>query len=84
MSEDEIAKDMEAFITEQPRAWKEIIARYLAQPYPRVYRAFGRLRPRLGRAGDYPWFRYTFSGHDFAYEAAPEAKPSFDPRHPKV
>jgi len=84
MSEDEIAKDMETFITEQPRAWKEIIAHYLGQPYPLVYRAFGRLRPRLGRADDHPWYRYTFSGHEFAVEAAPAAKIHCAPHHRRV
>ena len=74
MTEDEIAADMEAFIQEQPRTWKDIITRYLAQPYPLVYRAFGRLRPRLGRVNSYPWYPYTFSGHEF--DAVPEPAPS--------
>ncbi len=82
MTEDEIAKDMEAFITGQPRSWKEIIFRYLAQPYPLVYRAFGRLRPRLGRAKDGLWFPYTFAGHDFSSEAAPKPKETLDLKHP--
>jgi len=83
MTEDEIAADMEAFIREQPRAWKDI-ARYLAQPYPLVYRAFGRLRPRLGRVDSSPWYPYTFSSHEF--DAVPEPAPqdNFDPRHPKA
>ena len=84
MTEDEIAKDMEAFIREKPRAWKEIVKRYLAQPYPLLYRAFGRLRPRLGRTNDSPWFPYTFSAHDF--DAVPEPPPltNFDPKHMKT
>ena len=83
MTEDEIAADMEAFIQQEPRTWKDIITRYLAQPYPLVYRAFGRLRPRLGRTNSYPWFPYTFSGHDF--NAVPEPAPTnnYDPKHPK-
>jgi hypothetical protein len=41
-----------------------------------------RLGTSLGRAGDSPWFRYTFSDHDFAYEPEPPARESnFDPRH---
>jgi 2,5-furandicarboxylate decarboxylase 1 len=84
MTENDIVGDMESFIAERPRAWKEIMTRYLGQPYPLVYRAFGRLRPRLGRAGDHPWYRYTFSAHDFACEAAPEATTNSDPRHPKA
>jgi 4-hydroxy-3-polyprenylbenzoate decarboxylase len=84
MSEDEIAVDMEAFIRQQPRTWKDIITRYLAQPYPLVYRAFGCLRPRLGRTNSYPWFPYTFSGHEF--NAVPEPAPTsnFDPKHSKA
>ena len=68
MTEDEIAKDMEGFITAQPRSWKELITRYLAQPYPLVYRGFGRLRHKLGRANDGLWFPSTFAGHDFSSE----------------
>ena len=84
MTEDEIAADMEAFIQQQPRPWKEIIARYLAQPYPLVYRAFGRLRPRLGRTNSSPWYPYTFSAHEF--DAVPEPAPqdNYDPKHPKA
>lgn len=59
---------MEGFITAQPRSWKELITRYLAQPYPLVYRGFGRLRHKLGRANDGLWFPYTFAGHDFSSE----------------
>lgn len=84
MTEDEIAADMEVFINEQPRTWKEIIKRYLAQSYPPVYRAFGRLRPRLGRVNSHPWFPYTFSGDEF--DAVPEPAPlhNYDPKHLKV
>jgi 2,5-furandicarboxylate decarboxylase 1 len=82
MSEDELAADMTAFIKEAPHSWKEILLKYHGQPYPTIYRAFGRLRHKLGRAGDGPWFRYTFSDRDFAFEPVPPARQSnFDPRH---
>src|SRR5271169_6980893 len=66
MTEDALAADMTAFIQQAPRSWKEILQKYHGQPYPTIYRAFSRLRHKLGRAGDDPWFRYTFSDHDFA------------------
>jgi 4-hydroxy-3-polyprenylbenzoate decarboxylase len=68
MSEDEILSDMADFIHRSPRSWKEILERYHGQPYGKIYRSFGELRPKLGRTGDDPWFRYTFSDHDFAFE----------------
>ncbi len=69
MTEDAIAKEMEAMIREKPRSWKEIIERYASQPYPVVYRAFGQLRPKLGRIADQrPEYPYTFSDDgDFVY-----------------
>ena len=84
MTEDEIATDMEAFIKAKPRSWKDIITNYLAQPYPLVYRAFGRLRPRLGRVNANPWFPYTFSGHEFDAVPDPAPQHNFDPKHPKA
>jgi 2,5-furandicarboxylate decarboxylase 1 len=82
MTEDALAKDMADFIRAAPRSWKEILQKYHGQPYPIVYRAFGSLRPQLGRMNDAPWYRYTFSDHDFAFEPAPEHRVSnFDPRH---
>lgn len=68
MSEAELTEDMKQFIQKQPRAWKEIVQHYHGQPYQIIYRAFGNLRHQLGREGDSPWFRYTFSDHDFAFE----------------
>ncbi len=57
---------MAAMIKEKPRTWQKIITEFAAQPYPAVYRAFGQLRPKLGRMADqrsdYP---YTFSDSDF-------------------
>ena len=66
MSEDDIATSMESFIKEAPRSWLEILTRFSGQPYPLVYRAFGRLRHRLGRmADDRPTYPYTLSDSCF-------------------
>jgi len=82
MSEDALVGDMTAFIKQTPRSWRDILQKYHGQPYNIIYRAFGRLRHQLGRAGDSPWFRYTFSDGDFAFEPEPPTKTSnFDPRH---
>ena len=81
MTEDDLAKDMAAFIRAAPRAWKEILQKCHGQPYPLVYRAFGNLRHQLGRTNDAPWYRYTFSDHDFAFEPEPPKTTNFDPRH---
>ncbi len=82
MSESALVEDMTGFIKAAPRSWREILAKYHGQPYPSIYRAFGTLRPKLGRAADSPWFRYTFSDRDFAFEPEPPKRTTnFDPRH---
>jgi 4-hydroxy-3-polyprenylbenzoate decarboxylase len=82
MTEAEILSDMETLIKASPRSWKEILQTYHGQPYPIIYRAFGTLRHRLGRLNDAPWYRYTFSGHDFAPDPVSADKVSnFDARH---
>jgi 2,5-furandicarboxylate decarboxylase 1 len=82
MSEAALLADMTDFIKAEPRSWREILVKYHGQPYPSIYRAFGALRANLGRAGDSPWFRYTFSDHDFAFQPEPSVRTSnFDPRH---
>ena len=74
---------MAAYIKAAPRSWKEILQEYFGQPYQVIYRAFGNLRHKLGRAGDDPWFRYTFSDRDFAFEPEPpHIVSNFDPKHP--
>ena len=84
MTEAALAQDMEAFIKEAPRSWEEILRKYLGQPYPTIYRAFGTLRHRLGRTNDSPWFRYTLSDRDFAFEPeSPSRVSNFDARHRK-
>jgi 2,5-furandicarboxylate decarboxylase 1 len=81
MSEDDLTKDMAEFIRAAPRAWKDILQKYHGQPYPLIYRAFGNLRHQLGRTNDAPWYRYTFSDHNFAFEPGPPKSTNFDPRH---
>jgi UbiD family decarboxylase len=57
---------MTEFLEEKPRTWYEILQHFAGQPYPGVYRAFGRLRPKLGRRVDLvPAFPYTFSDTEF-------------------
>lgn len=80
MIEDAIIADMADFIRQSPRSWKEILERYHGQSYPKIYRAFSHLRPNLGRTGDDPWFRYTFSDNDFAFEFAPLTKHCTEPK----
>ena len=66
MSEDDLLADMRSFIQDKPRPWRDVIARYASQPYPLVYRAFGQLRPHLGRVQDErPSYPYTFADGDF-------------------
>jgi 4-hydroxy-3-polyprenylbenzoate decarboxylase len=85
MTEDSLAADMTSFIKAAPRSWREILQKYHGQPYATIYRAFGRLRHKLGRSGDSPWYRYTFSDRDFAFEAEKSTPLSnFDPRHRKA
>jgi 2,5-furandicarboxylate decarboxylase 1 len=82
MTEQALADDMVGYIREAPRSWKDILQKYHGQPYRTIYRAFSQLRPQLGRAGDSPWFRYTFSDHDFAFEPVPEHRVhNFEPWH---
>jgi phenylpyruvate tautomerase PptA (4-oxalocrotonate tautomerase family) len=46
--------------------WYEILQHFTGQPYPPVYRAFGKLRPKLGRRVDLvPAFPYTFADTEF-------------------
>jgi UbiD family decarboxylase len=61
-----LVEQMTAFIKQAPRTWYEILQRFAGQPYPPVYRAFGKLRPNLGRRVDLgPDFPYTFSQTEF-------------------
>jgi hypothetical protein len=45
-----------------------VIEHFAGQPYPVIYRAFGELRPKLGRMADErPHYPYTFAESDFVY-----------------
>ena len=70
LSDDEIAKEMEKLIRAKPMNWHELLEHFASQPYPAVYRAFGQLRPKLGRIADQrPDYPYTFSDQgDFVYK----------------
>ncbi len=82
MTEEQITGDMTAFIKQAPRSWRDILVKYHGQPYNLIYRAFGNLRHQLGRAGNKPWYGYTFADHDFAFEPEPPVKTStYDSRH---
>ena len=62
LTEAQIIAEMTHFIRDVPRTWQEILEHFAGQPYPIVYRAFGQLRPTLGRrANASPNFPYTFS-----------------------
>ena len=66
LSDEEIAKETEAMIREKPRNWSEIVQHFGDQNYRAVYRAFGQLRPKLGRIADQrPQYPYTFADEDF-------------------
>jgi 4-hydroxy-3-polyprenylbenzoate decarboxylase len=76
MTEDAIAKEMETLIRGAPRSWKELLQHFHGQNYRDVYRAFGRLRPKLGRVVRPPYFPYAFSeAGDFIGET-PQALPT--------
>jgi 4-hydroxy-3-polyprenylbenzoate decarboxylase len=67
--EADVAKEMEELIREKPRTWREILEHFAGQPYPIVYRAFGQLRPMLGRmANQRPDYPYAFANTDFVYD----------------
>ena len=74
LAEPDLLEEMRVFIDTEPRNWQEILERFAGQPYPQIYRAFGRLRNKLGRvttAG--PFYPYTFSRDgDFVGPAAAE------------
>jgi 4-hydroxy-3-polyprenylbenzoate decarboxylase len=76
MTEDAIAKEMESLIRSAPRSWKEILQHFKGQNYRDVYRAFGRLRSRLGRVVQPPFFPYAFSDTGDFIGDAPAAPPT--------
>jgi UbiD family decarboxylase len=68
LSDRDLLEQMERFIREKPRTWKDVLERFEGQPYPGLYRAFGELRPKLGRMADQrPFYPYVFAESDFVY-----------------
>jgi 4-hydroxy-3-polyprenylbenzoate decarboxylase len=68
LTEDEIEAALRELIEKSPRSWREILTYFAGQPYQRVYGAFGRLRPQLGRMADQqPDYGYTFADTEFVY-----------------
>jgi UbiD family decarboxylase len=71
LAERDLVEQMESFIREKPRTWKDVLEYFSGQPYPVLYRAFGELRPKLGRMADErPFYPYTFAESDFVYGKA--------------
>jgi 4-hydroxy-3-polyprenylbenzoate decarboxylase len=69
LTEDEIGNLLRELILQSPRSWRDILTYFAGQPYPRVYRAFGRLRPQLGRMADQgPRYPYTIADTEFVHE----------------
>ena len=69
MSEQELTESMAAYIRKAPRRWRDILQHFHGHPYPLIYRAFGNLRPKLGRIADRrPDYPYTFADSCFVYE----------------
>ena len=84
MTEDEIALEMESLIRSAPHSWKELLQHFNGQNYRDVYRAFGRLRSRLGRVVQPPFFPYAFSDtRDFIGDAPTAPPTSIDRLHHK-
>lgn len=68
LTEEELTQRMADYIREAPRMWRDILEYFKGQPYPLVYRAFGNLRPKLGRVADCrPDYPYTFADTCFVY-----------------
>lgn len=69
MTEQELTERMADYIRQAPRMWHDILKQFHGQPYPLIYRAFGNLRPKLGRVADRrPEYPYTFADECFVYE----------------
>lgn len=82
MTEEQITAEMTELIKKEPRSWKELLQHFHGQHYRVVYRAFGNLRPKLGRVMEGPFFPYTFSEQgDFVGEQPADQVTRVDPKH---
>ncbi|QAZ66659.1 hypothetical protein [Solidesulfovibrio carbinolicus] len=52
LTEEALTQAMADYIRQAPRMWRDILKHFHGQPYPLIYRAFGNLRPKLGRVAD--------------------------------
>ena len=81
-TEEQITDEMASLIKERPRSWKDLLEHFHGQHYRDIYRAFGNLRPKLGRVMEEPFFPYTFSDDgDFVGEHPEETVTRVDPKH---
>src|SRR5258708_4700381 len=68
LTEDEIEDKLRELIQQSPKSCRKLLPSFAGQPYPHLYRAFGRLRPQLGRMADQgPDYPYTLAGTEFVY-----------------
>jgi len=75
LTEAALTEAMAAYIRQSPRMWGDILTQFAGQPYPLLYRAFGNLRPKLGRVADRrPEYPYTFADECFVYEKGKDGK----------
>ena len=83
MTEDEIAKEMESLIRSAPQSWKDLLQHFRGQNYRDVYRAFGRLRPKLGprSAATVSFPTRSASSGDFVGETPPAPPTRIDRLH---
>ena len=62
LDDDALKAQLTDFIKQAPRSWRDIVTHFAGQPYRTLYRAFGDLRPQLGRMADQgPDYPYVFS-----------------------
>lgn len=75
LTEEALTQAMADYIRQAPRMWRDILKHFHGQPYPLIYRAFGNLRPKLGRVADRrPDYPYTFADACFVYEKGKDGK----------
>jgi 4-hydroxy-3-polyprenylbenzoate decarboxylase len=84
MTENEIVQEVESLIrSTPPQSWKEFLQHFNGENYRGVYRAFGRLRPKLGHVVQPLHYPYAFSqSGDFIGETTPAPLTLSDRLHP--